>query len=215
MRLHNYFRSSASYRVRIALNLKGLPYDYRAVHLSRDGGEQFAPAFRALNPQALVPVLEDDEQLMNQSLAIMEYLDEAHPEPPLLPKSVAARAYVRAVALTIACEIHPLNNLRVLDYLTRRFGATEDAKLLWYQHWVGLGLSALEAQIGGSRYLGKFCHEDTPSIADCCLVPQLFNARRFECDLSPYPTLLAIDRHCHELAAFQRAAPERQPDANG
>lgn len=212
MRLYNYYRSSASYRVRIALNLKGLSYEYRSVHLTRAGGEQFAPAFRELNELSLVPVLEDGGQRFTQSLAIIEYLDEAYPEPALLPASAAERARVRALALSVACEIHPLNNLRVLNYLTKDLAVSSDAKLRWYRHWVELGLAALESEVNrGPR--GRFCHGESPGLADCCLIPQLFNARRFECDLSSYPTLLAIENNCLALPAFREAAPERQPDA--
>ena len=213
MKLYNYFRSSASYRVRIALNLKGLSYDYVSVHLTRDGGEQFRDEYRALNPQALVPALEDGAHKLTQSVAIIEYLDETHPKPPLLPASPVERARVRALAQVVACEVHPLNNLRVLNYLTRELGVSDEAKTTWYQHWVALGVQALETEMSQSRYTGKFCHGDTPGLADCCLIPQLFNARRFKCDLSGYPTLLRIERNCMELPAFQAAAPERQPDA--
>ena len=213
MILHNYFRSSASYRVRIALNLKGIRYDYRPVHLSRGGGEQLKPGFLELNPQALVPVLEHDGVRLTQSLAILEYLDEIHPSPALLPATAEGRARVRALALTIACEIHPLNNLRVLHYLTGTAGVTTEAKSDWYRHWVELGLTALESELARSRDTGNFCHGDAPGLADCCLIPQLFNARRFDCDLASFPTLLAIEGRCLELDAFARAAPERQPDA--
>lgn len=213
MKLYSYFRSSASYRVRIALNLKGLPYEYAPVHLTRGGGEQLAPAFRKLNPQGLVPVLQDGTRVLTQSLAIMEYLDEAHPQPPLLPKDPAARARVRALALAVACDIHPLNNLKVLNYLSGPVAASDETKRTWYHHWIAEGLGALEARLAGDRETGKFCHGDAPGLADCCLVPQLFNARRFKCDLSGYPTLLAIDRNCQALEAFQRAAPDKQPDA--
>jgi len=212
MKLHNYFRSSASYRVRIALNLKGLAYEYQAVHLTRGGGEQFAPAFRELNPLSVVPVPEKGDARVSQSLAIIEYLDEVHPEPPLLPRSPAARARVRALALSIACELHPLNNLRVLGYLTRELGVSDEAKTQWYRHWVALGLAALEAEIAQGPP-GRFCHGDEPGVADCFLVPQLFNARRFDCDLSGYPRLLAIEENCALLTAFRDAAPNRQPDA--
>ena len=213
MKLYSFFRSSAAYRVRIALNLKGLTYEYIPVHLTRGGGEQLAPAFRQLNPQALVPVLEDGAHLLAQSLAIIEYLDETYPQPPLLPQTPAARARVRALAQAVACEIHPLNNLRVLNYLTRVLGVSEDAKRAWYQHWIAEGLQALEAKLAGDTERGLFCHGDTPGLADCCLVPQLANARRYKCDVSPYPTLLAIEKNCQALAAFQRAAPAQQPDA--
>ncbi|HEV8549828.1 MAG TPA: maleylacetoacetate isomerase [Polyangiaceae bacterium] len=213
MILHNYFRSSASYRVRIALNLKGLAYEYRPVHLSRGGGEQFTPEFRALSPLAVVPVLEHAGKRLTQSLAILEYLDEIQPEPPLLPPAPLEKARVRALALSVACEIHPLNNLRVLNYLTGTLGATADAKNAWYRHWVSLGLNALEQELRESPFTGKFCHGDAPTMADCCLIPQLFNARRFECDLSPYRTLLAIEETCLALPSFGAAAPERQPDA--
>ncbi|HET7539155.1 MAG TPA: maleylacetoacetate isomerase [Polyangiaceae bacterium] len=212
MKLHNYFRSSASYRVRIALNLKKLPFEYHSVHLNRGGGEQFSPAFRELNPLALVPVLEDGEERITQSLAIIEYLDEVYPEPPLLPRSPAERARVRALALSVACEIHPLNNLRVLNYLNRELAQSSDVRTRWYQHWVELGLGALESQLAhGPR--SRFCHGDTPGLADCCLIPQLFNARRFNCELSSYPTLLAIEENCLALSAFRDAAPEHQVDA--
>ena len=213
MKLYNYFRSSSAYRVRIALNLKGLDYEYVAVHLNRNGGEQFASGFRALNPQALVPVLIDGEAALTQSLAIIEYLDEVYPDPALLPATPAERARVRSLALAIACEIHPVNNLRVLNYLTRTLGVGDEAKAAWYRHWVTLGLEALEARLASDPATGHFCHGDAPGLADCCLVPQLFNARRFGCDLAAYPTLLAIESHCETLEAFQRAAPGRQPDA--
>jgi maleylpyruvate isomerase len=213
VKLYSYFRSSASYRVRIALNLKGRRYDYQSVHLSRAGGEQFTPEFRGVNPQSLVPVLEDGGQRFTQSLAIIEYLEDKYPEPPLLPSDPAARARARALALTIACDIHPLNNLRVLSYLTRELGASEEARVRWYREWVARGLQALEAQIASDPDAGLFCHGNSPGLADCCLVPQLFNARRFQCDLSGYPTLLAIEQRCDAIPAFRDAAPERQPDA--
>ena len=213
MKLYSYFRSSASYRVRIALELKGLTYDYEPVHLQRDGGEHRKPAFRAVNPQALLPALVDERETLSQSLAILEYLEETHPHPPLLPRAPAERARVRALALTVACDVHPLNNLRVLHYLTRKLGVSDEAKTEWYRHWVAEGLAAFEAVLADSPLSGRFCHGDTPGMADCCLIPQLFNARRFACDLSDYPLSLAIERHCQELAAFRDAAPERQPDA--
>jgi maleylacetoacetate isomerase len=213
MKLYSYFRSSAAYRVRIALNLKGLPYETVPVHLTRGGGEQHAPGYRKLNPQALVPVLEDGGRVFTQSLAIIEYLDEVHPQAPLLPKDPAARARVRALALAVACDLHPLNNTRVLSYLTGPMGLGDDAKQTWYRHWIAEGLGALEATLAGDRATGRFCHGDAPGLADCCLVPQLANAYRFKCDVSPYPTLLRIEKNCQALEAFQRAAPAQQPDA--
>jgi maleylpyruvate isomerase len=213
MKLFNYFRSSGSYRVRIALNLKGLRYDYEPIHLRRNGGEQFTPEFRKLNPHALVPVLQDGQELLTQSIAILEYLEEVHPTPPLLPTEPIARAKVRALALSVACEVHPLNNLRVLGYLSKELHVSESATVEWYRHWVDLGFEALETQVAQSRGLGQFCHGETPTMADCCLVPQIFNARRFGCDLSRFPTLIAIEQSCNELPAFRKAAPDCQPDA--
>jgi maleylacetoacetate isomerase len=212
MKLYNYFRSSASYRVRIALKLKGLDYEYCSVHLNRNGGEQFSAAFRELNSLSLVPVLENDGERLTQSLAILEYLDQVYPTPPLLPPGPLERARVRALALSVACEIHPLNNLRVLNYLTRELGVSNEAKTRWYQHWVKLGLSALEEEIGRGP-AGLFCHGDAPGLADCCLIPQLYNARRFDCDLSSYPRLLAIEASCAAVPAFREAAPDPQPDS--
>ena len=211
--LHNYFRSSSSYRVRIALNLKGLSYDYVPVHLNRGGGEQFGTGFKTLNPQGLVPVLSEDGIDISQSLAILEYLEEKYPEPPLLPETIEGRAHVRQLALAIACEIHPLNNLRVLKFLNGRLGLSEDAKTTWIRHWTELGLSAMEQELSRSQTRGRFCYGDTPTMADCCLVPQLFNAQRFGIDLAPYPTLLAIDEACGKLPEFERAHPSQQPDA--
>ncbi|WP_136066362.1 maleylacetoacetate isomerase [Modicisalibacter radicis] len=213
MKLYGYFRSSAAYRVRIALNLKGLDYALVAVNLV--DGEQHGGDNLARNPQGLVPTLETDNgTLLAQSLAICEYLDEHHPEPPLLPADTEARARVRALAQAIACEIHPLNNLRVLEYLTGELGLDETAKHGWYRHWISEGFEALEALLADSPATGAFCHGDTPTLADACLVPQVFNARRFECDLSAYPTLRRIAAHCDTLDAFQRAAPAAQPDAS-
>jgi len=213
MILHNFFRSSASWRVRIALNLKGLDFEYVSVHLRRGGGEQFSSAYRSLNPQALVPVLELDGLQLTQSLAIMEYLDEVHPEPPLLPKDPAGRARARALAMDIACDLHPLNNLRVLKYLSEQLGASDETKSEWYRHWVALGLQGLETSLAGDPSRGRFCHGDAPGLADCCLIPQLFQARRFDCDVSSFSTLLAIEEACNELPAFHAAAPGEQPDA--
>ena len=213
MRLHTYFRSSAAYRVRIALHLKGLDYEAVPVHLVRGGGEHRQPAYLGLNPAGLVPALEDQGQVLTQSLAIVEYLEETHPQPALLPAAALDRARVRAIAQAIACDIHPVNNLRVLQYLTRELGVSEEQKNAWYRHWIGVGLQAVEAMLAGDARTGAFCHGDTPGLADCCLVPQVFNARRFGCELSAMPTVLRIADHCAGLEAFRRAAPEAQPDA--
>ena len=211
MKLFTYFRSSAAYRVRIALNLKGLPYQPEFVHLLRDGGEQHLPAFRATNPVGLVPVLEaDDETVLTQSLAIIEWLEETHPTPPLLPKDATARAQVRGFALVIACDIHPINNLRVLRYLKRTLNLEQDAIDAWYRHWIGEALPALEAMALDD---GPFCFGQAPTLADICLVPQLANARRYDCPLDAFPKLLRADAACAALPPFQAAAPERQPDA--
>ena len=212
--LHTYFRSSAAYRVRIALNLKGLNARHVSIHLNRGGGEQFSESFRALNPQALVPVWTDDAVSMSQSLAIMEYLDERHPAPPIMPPTIEARAKVRQLAAAMACDIHPLNNLRVLKYLTNSLGASDAARDEWVKHWTILGLEALEAEVGRDRTSAPFCVGAQPTIADCCLVPQLFHAQRFGVDLAPYPTLRAIDAACQALPAFRDAHPSVQPDAD-
>lgn len=213
MRLYTYFRSSAAYRVRIALHLKGLAYDALPVHLIHHGGEQLLPAYRALNPAALLPTLDDDGALLTQSLAIIEYLDERYPAPPLLPGDALARAQVRALAQTIACDIHPLGNLRVLNYLSGTLGFADPAKQGWSRHWIEQGFSALEALLTRQQDRGRFCHGDSPSMADCCLVPQVFNARRFGVDLAPYPTIAAVDAACGALPAFIAAHPSQQPDA--
>lgn len=218
LKLYTYFRSSAAYRVRIALNLKGLDVDMAPIHLLRKGGEQLEQAYRSINPESLVPALvdqSDDEgsQVLTQSIAIIEYLDEMYPEPPLLPAAPLDRAYVRGIALSIACDIHPLNNLRVLRYLVRDLGTSEDAKNAWYRHWCENGLAALERRISADGRAGKFCMGDQPTMADCCLVPQLANARRVDTDLSRMPALLRIEEHCAQLDAFIQAEPARQPDA--
>ena len=214
MKLYSYFRSSASFRVRIALGLKGLPFEIVPVHLLRSGGEQFKPEYRQLNPAGLVPTLDDDGTVLQQSLAIIEYLDERHPSPPLLPAGAGDRARVRAIALAIACEIHPLNNLRTLKYLTDTLGASEEAKTAWYRHWAEDGLAAVEAMLAGDGRSGRFCHGDEPTLADCCLVPQIFNAQRFECRLGHVPRVMRVFDTCMTLPAFQRATPMAQPDAN-
>lgn len=213
MRLYDYFRSSAAYRVRIALNLKGVVPDERTfVHLRI--GNQRAQDYLALNPQGLVPALAlDSGEVLTQSLAIIEYLDEIHPEPPLLPADPVARARVRAIALAIACEIHPLDNLRVLNYLIGTMGATREQKDGWYRYWIDVGFEALEKALARDPATGRYCHGDHPTLADICLVPQLANARRFAIDLAPYPTLTRIEAACHALPAFAGAAPSKQPDA--
>ena len=213
LKLHTYFRSSAAFRVRIALNLKGLEYESIPVHLLRNGGEQLQDAYRALNPSALVPTLEDGDTLLTQSLAIIEYLEEKYPPNPLLPADTAARARVRSLALDIACEIHPLNNLRVLKYLKNDLGLPEETRAEWYRHWVALGLQAFETRLARDPATGRFCHGDTPTLADICLVPQIFNAQRFNVDLAPYPTTMAVHARCMQLPAFADAQPQRQPDA--
>lgn len=212
--LYSYWRSSAAYRVRIALNLKGMDYAIRPVHLVNDGGQQHSDSYRALNPQQLVPTLLDGERVIRQSLAIIEYLDDAYPETlPLLPPDLRERARVRGIALAIACDVHPLGNLRVLQYLKREFDITDKQKAAWSAHWIKVGFEALEALLAQSPEVGRFCSGDEPTLADCCLVPQMYNARRFKVALGAYPTLVRIDAACNELDAFKRAAPEAQPDA--
>ncbi len=211
--LYTYFRSSASYRVRIALRLKGLPFESVPIHLLKNGGVQHTDAYRQLNPAELVPMLVDNGAALGQSLAIMEYLDETHPEPALLPRNALGRARVRALAQTVACEIHPLNNLRVLQYLERDLKVDEATKADWYRHWITLGFTALEAMLASSADTGTFCHGDTPGLADCCLVPQVANSRRFDTPLEAFPTIRRIEAACLALPAFQQAAPQVQPDA--
>ena len=213
MKLYGYFRSSAAYRVRIALNLKGIPWESVAVDLRAPVNAQHTREFRALNPHGLIPVLVDGERTLTQSLAILEYLEETHPQPPLLPHEPAARAEVRSLALAIACDIHPLNNLRVLNYLRSPLGHDDATVNAWYAHWITLGFNALEQQarcLGDGRHL----YGDSVTLADVCLVPQMANARRFSCDTAPFPTLRAICAHLETLPAFARAAPEAQPDAS-
>lgn len=211
MRFHEYFRSSAAYRVRIALELKGVAHESVPVDLR--SGEQHAETYAAINPQRLVPALEDGNVSLRQSLAICEYLDETVPVPPLLPSEPAARARVRAIAQAVACDIHPLNNLRVLGYLGDTLGADEEARLAWYHHWIRQGFEAIESELAASSATGDCCHGDAVSLADICLVPQVYNARRFELDLAPYPTIRRIEGHCLGLDAFDRARPENQPGA--
>jgi len=213
MKLYTYFRSSAAYRVRIALNLKGLDYDSVPVHLLRDGGEQLAPAYRAVNPAGLVPALEDNGIVLTQSLAIIEYLEEVHPLVPLLPQDAVGRARVRALAQTIVCDTHPIMNLRVLKYLKGPMGLSEEQKMEWYRHWMGEGMAALEAHLERDGDMGRFCYGDTPTLADCCLLPQVFNAQRFDIDLAPYPNVARIAANCADLPAFKAAHPSAQPDS--
>ena len=210
MQLYNYFRSSASYRVRIALALKGLAYEYKAVHLQKN--EHMAESYAAVSAARLVPLLQDGDASLTQSLAIIEYLDETHPEPPLLPRDAVGRARVRALALDIACEIHPLNNLRVLRYLVGPMKVAEDDKNRWYRHWVETGLEVVERQLAAQP--ARFCHGDTPTLADCVLVPQVFNAKRFEARLDHVPQVMRVFEACMALEAFEATQPERCPDAS-
>jgi len=211
--LYSYWRSSAAYRVRIALNLKGLDYAIAPVHLVRGGGEQHADEYRALNPQQLVPTLVDGGNVVRESLAIIEYLEEAYPDTPrLLPPGALACARVRALAQAVVCDIHPIGNLRVLQYLQRELGASDEQKLAWSRHWIEIGFDAIETMLTANR-TGVFCEGNTPTMADCCLVPQAYNARRFGVPLARYPTIEAIDAVCCKLEAFRIAAPEAQADA--
>lgn len=213
LRLYSYWRSSAAYRVRIALNLKGLEAEQAPVHLLRDGGEQHAAAFQQINPQGLLPALQHGQRLVRQSMAIIEYLDETFGGPPLLPATARDRARVRALAQLIACDVHPLGNLRVLQYLEREFKATPEQREAWVRHWLALGFAAIETLLTESPATGDFCEGERPGMADCLLLPQIYNARRFKLDLAPYPTVRRIEANALALTAFQRAAPEAQPDA--
>ena len=223
MKLYTYFRSSAAYRVRIAMNLKGLAYAPEFIHLAK--GAHNEEAYGAVNPAKLVPALIDGGNLLTQSLAIIEYLDETHPAVPMLPNTPLERARVRALSMLIACEIHPINNLRVLKYLNRDLKVSEEQKNAWYRHWVEDGLAKLEAMLTrdvggtaggtgttGTGSTGTFCHGDTPGMADCCLVPQIANGKRFDCNFDHVPTVMRIWDACNALDAFQKAAPSNQPD---
>ena len=212
--LYGYWRSSSAYRVRIALNLKGLDYQYRPIHLVRDGGEQNTSAYRQLNPLGLVPAFLHEGQVLVQSLAICEYLEDVFPQPALLPQDAAGRARVRSLALSIASEIQPLNNLAVLQYLKKEMEQPDETVNQWLAHWLSRGFSAVEAWLENAD-TGKFCHGDAPGLADCFLVPQVYNAERFSCDMNPYPNIRRISAQCRDLAAFQSASPEQQPDAPG
>ena len=210
--LYSYFRSSAAYRVRIGLGLKGLDYRVVPVHLLRHGGEQGGADYRHRNPEGLVPMLEDGGQVLTQSLAILEYLDETYGPASLLPADAPGRARVRALALHIACDIHPLNNLRVLRWLAHELKVEQADRDAWYRHWVTLGFDALESHLQ-SDATGRCCHGDVPGLADCCLVPQVYNARRYDVDLTGYPTIARIAAYCESLPAFRAAHPDAQPDA--
>jgi maleylacetoacetate isomerase/maleylpyruvate isomerase len=209
MELFGYFRSSASYRVRIALALKGLDFDYRAVHLAKN--EQLGEAYAAVSASRLVPLLRDGDAQLTQSLAIIEYLDETHPQPPLLPADALGRARVRSLAQDIACEIHPLNNLRVLRYLVNTLKVSGDDKNGWYRHWVETGLEAVERQLQAQP--STYCHGDSPTLADCTLVPQIFNAQRFACRTDHLPQVMRVFDACMRLDAFEKTRPEACPDA--
>lgn len=211
MKLYNYFRSSTSYRTRIALNLKGLEYEYIAVNLAKD--KQLESPFLSLNPQGLVPVITVDNLRLYQSPAILEWLEDVYPEPPLLPKEAIGRMQVRALSAMIGCDIHPLNNRRVLQYLRNELIIEEDKVMLWCHRWMAEGFAALEQLLAQDASRGDFCYGDTPTLADCYLIPQVASARRFKVDLNPYPNLVAIDAHCRTLAAFADADPMQQPDA--
>jgi len=213
MKLYSYFRSSASYRVRIALALKGLSYEYAAVHLLKGGGQQLASVYRELNPDGLVPTLEDGSHILTQSLSIIEYLDELYPDPPLLPSAPADRAYVRSVALQVACEIHPVNNLRVIQYLKKRLSISDEQKSEWYQHWIDVGFSSLEKRLSSEHRVGDFVYGSAPTIADLSLVPQVWNARRFEIPLNRYPVISRLVENAMQLDAFREAEPTNQPDS--
>lgn len=213
MKLYTYFRSSAAYRVRIALNLKGLNYDAVPVHLLKDGGQQRQEEYRKINPSGLVPAFQDDRITLTQSMAIIEYLDERFPAVPLMPTDAPGRARVRELAQIIACDIHPLNNLRVLRHLVHQLKLSEEQKTEWIRHWVREGLASLEAHLARDPAAGPFCHGGAPTMADCFLVPQVFNAQRFDIDMSAYPNVNRINALCVDMPAFVAAHPSKQPDA--
>jgi maleylacetoacetate isomerase len=213
LRLYSYWRSSAAYRVRIWLQLKQLPHEIVPVHLLRDGGEQHGAEFHALNPQELVPVLKHGQRLVRQSLAILEYLEETFPDHPIMPATARDRARVRGIAQMVACDIHPLNNLRVLQFFERDWNVPQPERDAWVRRWVATGFAALESLLADNPSTGDFCEGDLPSMADCCLIPQVYNARRFGVDMAAYPTIARIDAHCLGLPEFDAARPENQPDA--
>jgi len=214
-KLYSYWRSSAAFRVRIALNLKGMDYDIIPVHLTKNGGEQLSENYENKNPNRLVPLFEDGKNSIHQSLAIIEYLDEIQAEPALLPSSPIDRAWVRSLAMDIAIDIHPISNLRVLRYLIKQAGASNDVKDIWYQHWVKVGLDSMEKQLSGDPRVGRFAFGDQPGLIDACLVPQIFNALSSKMDISTYPTLMKIFHECMKLPAFVEASWEKQIDAEG
>lgn len=209
--LYNYYRSSAAYRVRIALALKKISYEYQAIHLLQNGGEQFLPEYRQLNPQCLVPTLQEGNTVLTQSLAIIEYLEEKYPTPALLPANLTDKAWVRSIAYAISCDIHPLNNLRVLKYLQNTLQISDEQKTDWMHHWINLGFAAIERMLSQGK-TGKCCLGDTPTLADIVLVPQVYNAERFKCPLDDYPRIKAVSAYCRTLSAFINAQPENQPD---
>ncbi len=211
--LYDYWRSSAAYRVRIALNLKGLDYQQHSVNLVRDGGEQKMPAYRGINPQGLVPSLQIGEQTLTQSLAIIEWLDAEHPQPALLPVAAVDKAKARALALMVACDIHPLNNLRVMSWLKQEADFTDTSYMRWYHHWIIAGFTAFEQQLELNQHSSRCCSGDQPGLADICLIPQVYNAERFNCELGDFPRIRKIAAYCRKLPAFEKALPENQADA--
>jgi maleylacetoacetate isomerase len=213
LKLTTYFRSTAAYRVRIALNLKGLDHELVPVHLLKDGGEHKTQQYLHTNPDGLIPTLQTDDQVLAQSMAIIEFLEETHPNPPLLPSNSLDRAYLRGLSQTISSDMHPLNNLRVLKYLIAEMGVSEEQKLQWYQHWIAVGFTGLEARLANDARTGLCCYGDTPSLADICLIPQVYNAVRFECPMRDYPTIRRINDYCLSTESFAQAAPHLQADA--
>ncbi len=213
LKLFGYFRSSAAYRVRIALELKSLDWHSESIHLTKDGGMQFGSPYQSINPSSLVPTLQDHDTYLTQSLAIIEYLEEKYRKPALLPRDPISRSWVRSIALSIACDVHPLNNLRVLKYLKNTLEVSDSARSDWYAHWISKTFAGIETMLAQQPYTGSFCYGDKPTLADICLVPQIFNANRFECDLTSFPTILRINNNCMALKAFQAAHPTNQPDS--
>ena len=213
MKLTTYFRSTAAYRVRIALNLKGLSHELVPVNLLKDGGQHKTPEFLTKNPDGLIPTLETEGRVLAQSIAILEYLEEAHPKVALLPSEPLERAYVRGLVQTIASDMHPLNNLRVLQFLVNEMGASEERKLQWYHHWIAKGFTSLETRLAATSNAGQFCFGDSPTFADVCLIPQVYNALRFDCPMADYPTINSINAHCLSLAPFSESSPQNQVDA--